>query len=74
MLLLDRTIDIKVLTEMHECPSWMASEAMDEDNAARSQNTLRLRCGESERAALQIAIILTIASPAESRVAGELPS
>jgi hypothetical protein len=27
------------------CPSWMPSEAMDEDDAARSQNTIRLRCG-----------------------------
>lgn len=50
--LLDSRVGVLVATSggsalsVCPCPSWMPSEAMDEDDAARSQNTIRLRCGE----------------------------
>jgi hypothetical protein len=43
------------------CRSWMPSEAMDEDNTARSQNTLRLRGEEWVGVVLQIALVPTSA-------------
>jgi hypothetical protein len=51
---------------MRPCLAWMPSEAVDEDDAARSQNALSLRGGEWARVVLQIAPV-----PASAFALGE---